>query len=52
MYARKRFQSVSVSLIVETSWGRRQRPGWFTFHVISAMTMSPNLPDRMNSLAA
>src|ERR1041385_6296455 len=48
---RKRFQSVSCSLSAATSWGRRHRPGWFTFQVISAITMSPNLPERMYSLA-
>ena len=48
---RNRFQSVSSSLSAATSCGRRQRPGWLTFHVISAMTMSPNFPDRRYSLA-
>ena len=50
-YARNRFQSVSCSLMAATSSGRRHRPGWLTFHVISAMTMSPNFPERMKSLA-
>ena len=36
---------------VGTTLGRRHRPGWFTFHVISTMQMSPNLPDLMKSYA-
>ena len=30
---------------------RRQRPGWLTFQVISAITTSPNLPESRYSLA-
>ena len=50
-FSRYRFQSVSCSRRVGTTSGRRQRPGWFTFHVISTQTMSPNFPDRTNSNA-
>src|SRR5579862_1798138 len=45
------FQSVSASLNFSTSDGRRQRPGWFTFQVISTATMSPNPPESMNCFA-
>src|SRR5207244_1180111 len=35
-YARKRFQSVSCTLMVATSSGRRHRPAWVQFQVITA----------------
>src|SRR3954453_9572754 len=46
------FQSVSSSFNSGNTSGRRQRPGWFTFHVNSTMVIGPNLPEFIKSYAA